>query len=106
MVIRADAARVAFFDGLMAYPELQVGRRSPLLLFCAPECSLPLSFGEFNPGPLPASLSVSDAQRLAGLCDGTGEPLSFGVDLNAARYVDGRRETPNGEASASHSSCC
>ena len=25
------------------------------------------------------------------------EQLEFGVDLNAARYTDGERETPNGE---------
>ena len=35
--------------------------------------------------------------RLARCADEEGEPLEFGVDVNAARYVDGKRETPNGE---------
>lgn len=38
-----------------------------------------------------------ELQRLAAICDEEGQPLEFGVDVNAARYVDGRRETPNGE---------
>ena len=57
-VIRASAARTAFFNGLFSWAELQ---------------------------------------RLAAICDEEGEPLEFGVDVNAARYVGGRRETPNGE---------
>lgn len=57
-VIRASAARKAFFNGLFSWAELQ---------------------------------------RLAAICDEEGEPLEFGVDVNAARYVGGRRETPNGE---------
>ncbi len=28
------------------------------------------------------------------------DPLEFGRDLNAARYVDGKRETPNAQVSA------
>ncbi len=57
-MIRASAARKAFFNGLFSWGELQ---------------------------------------RLAAICDEEGEPLEFGVDVNAARYVGGRRETPNGE---------
>ncbi|PRW61282.1 bifunctional lysine-specific demethylase and histidyl-hydroxylase MINA [Chlorella sorokiniana] len=41
--------------------------------------------------------SWGELQRLAAICDEEGEPLEFGVDVNAARYVGGRRETPNGE---------
>ena len=41
--------------------------------------------------------SWAELQRLAAICDEEGEPLEFGVDVNAARYVGGRRETPNGE---------
>jgi hypothetical protein len=29
-------------------------------------------------------------------------PLEFGVDINAARYKDGTRTTPNGEVGARH----
>lgn len=31
--------------------------------------------------------------------DDSKGPLEFGIDLNAAKYVDGVRETPNGEVS-------
>jgi hypothetical protein len=40
-----------------------------------------------------------ELQRLAVICEQEGEPLEFEVDVNAARYVDGKRETPNGEVS-------
>ena len=30
------------------------------------------------------------------------EPLEFGRDLNAARYKDGQRETPNAQVSSMH----
>ena len=39
----------------------------------------------------------AELQRLARICEQEGEPLQFGVDVNAARYVDGTRETPNGD---------
>jgi hypothetical protein len=32
-------------------------------------------------------------------------PLEFGVDINAARYKDGTRTTPNGEVRACHTNC-
>lgn len=32
-------------------------------------------------------------------CDLRADPLEFGRDLNAARYVDGKRETPNAQVS-------
>ena len=41
--------------------------------------------------------TYADLQQLAVICEQEGEPLEFGVDVNAARYVDGERETPNGE---------
>lgn len=41
--------------------------------------------------------SYADLQRLAVICEQEEEPLEFGVDVNAARYVEGKRETPNGE---------
>ena len=41
--------------------------------------------------------SYAELQRLAVICEQEEEPMEFGVDVNAARYVDGKRETPNGE---------
>lgn len=41
--------------------------------------------------------TYADLQQLAVICEQEGELLEFGVDVNAARYVDGKRETPNGE---------
>lgn len=43
--------------------------------------------------------SYAELLRLAAIAGEEGEALEFGVDVNAARYVDGRRETPNGEVS-------
>ena len=42
-------------------------------------------------------LDYAELLRLAGICEQEGQALEFGVDVNAARYIDGKRETPNGE---------
>jgi hypothetical protein len=44
--------------------------------------------------------SFQELLRLAHISEQEGGPLEFGTDVNAARYVNGVRETPNGEVGA------
>ncbi|KAL4438516.1 hypothetical protein ABPG77_000164 [Micractinium sp. CCAP 211/92] len=83
--------------------------RDPLAFLVAPEAADAFLAGTWEQQPavfkatperrafFEGLASFSQLAHVARICEGEGEPLEFGVDVNAARYVDGRRETPNGE---------